>query len=102
MELLTQAQKHDLLREMPENEMHKQMKRMFDIASPDSQHYIGQGTGEFGKDLVTITDDPIRGTKVTAYVVKMGNINGAAANGLLGTINTQINQALNTPTFLKR
>lgn len=101
MELLTQAQKHNLLREMPENEMHKQMKKMFDIASPDSQHYIGQGTGEFGKDLVTITDDPIRGIKVTAYVVKMGNINGAAANGLLGTINTQINQALNTPTFFK-
>lgn len=99
MSLLTQAQKHQVLRDMPELEMHKKLKAMFDIIYPEKQIYIGQGTGEFGKDLVLIQNDALSGERVTALVVKMGDLSGSASNGMIGTINTQITQAFAVETY---
>lgn len=101
MNLLSQSQKHQILREMPEIEMHKKLKILFEKIYPKRQVYIGQGTGEFGKDLVIIENDPISGEKVTALVVKMGDLSGSASNSMVGTINTQINQAVNVGTYFK-
>lgn len=101
MNLLSQSQKHKILRDMPEVKMHEKLKILFEKIYPKRQVYIGQGTGEFGKDLVIIEDDPISGEKVTALVVKMGDLSGSASNGMVGTINTQINQAVNIGTFFK-
>lgn len=99
--LITISQKHTILKEMPELEMHKKMKALFEKIYPDKQVYIGQGSGEFGKDLVLIEKDPLSGEKVTAFVVKMGDLKGNADSGIIGTINTQINQAFNVPTYFK-
>lgn len=101
MNLLSQSQKHQILRDMPEVEMHKKLKILFEKVYPNRQVYIGQGTGEFGKDLVIIENDPISGEKVTALVVKMGDLSGSASNSMVGTINTQINQAVNIGTYFK-
>lgn len=101
MQLLTVGQKHEILREMPELEMHKKLKILFEKIFPQKQVYIGQGTGEFGKDLVIIENDPLSGEHVTAIVVKMGNLSGSADSGIIGTINTQINQAFNVGTYFK-
>lgn len=99
--LITPSQKHTLLKELPELEMHKKLKILFEKIFPNKQIYIGQGTGEFGKDLVIIECDPLSGEKVTALVVKMGDLKGNADSGIIGTINTQINQAFNVPTYFK-
>ena len=101
MSLMSLSQKHEILRNMKELEMHKKLKKLFERLFPTKQVYIGQGTGEYGKDLVIIEKDPFSGEKITALVVKMGNLNGKADNGIIGTINTQINQAFNVETFFK-
>lgn len=101
MQRISTAQKHSILRNMRENEFHKKLKVLFERMFPDKTTLIGQGTGEFGKDLVIIEKDELSGEKVTALVVKMGNLSGSASNGLVGTINTQINQAFNVPTYFK-
>lgn len=101
MNLLSQSQKHQILRDMPEVEMHKKLKILFEKIYPERQVYIGQGTGEFGKDLVIIENDPISGEKVTALVVKMGDLSGNASSNIVGTINTQISQAFNNGTYFK-
>ena len=101
MALMSLSQKHEILRNMKELEMHKKLKKLFERLFPTKQVYIGQGTGEYGKDLVIIEKDPFSGEKITALVVKMGNLNGKADNGIIGTINTQINQAFNVETFFK-
>lgn len=101
MELLTVGQKHAILREMPELEMHKKLKTLFEKMFPQKQVYIGQGVNEFGKDLVLIGSDPLSGEHVTAIVVKMGNLSGSADSGIIGTINTQILQAFNVGTYFK-
>lgn len=99
--LITLSQKHTILREIPELEMHKKLKILFEKIFPKKQIYIGQGTGEFGKDLVIIEKDPLSGEKVTALVVKMGDLKGNADSGIINTINTQINQAFKVPTYFK-
>ncbi len=101
MSLMSLSQKHEILRNMKELEMHKKLKKLFERLFPTKQVYIGQGTGEYGKDLVIIEKDPFSGEKITALVVKMGDLNGKADNGIIGTINTQINQAFNVETFFK-
>lgn len=101
MSLLSIHAKHTLLREMPELQMHKKLKILFERIYPNRQVYIGQGSGEFGKDLVIIENDPVSGRKVTALVVKMGDLKGNADNRMLSTINTQITQAFTVPTYFK-
>lgn len=101
MQLLTIGQKYEILREMPELEMHKKLKTLFSKMFPQKQIYIGQGTGEFGKDLIILENDPLSGENVTAIVVKMGNLSGSADNGIIGTINTQITQAFTVGTYFK-
>lgn len=101
MNLLTVSQKHKILRDMPEVKMHVHLKALFQKMFPNKQVYIGQGTGEFGKDLVIIEDDPLSGEKVTALVVKMGDVSGSASSGVVGTINSQITQAFTIGTHFK-
>ena len=101
MSLLSLSQKHNILRDMKELEMHKKLRNLFEKLFPSKQVYIGQGTGEFGKDLVIIEKNPFSGERVTALVVKMGDLSGKADSGIIGTINTQINQAFNVETYFK-
>jgi len=99
--LISLSQKHEILRSMRELDMHKHLKNLFIKMFPNKQVYIGQGAGEFGKDLVLIENDPLSGETVTALVVKMGDLSGNASSGIMGTINTQINQAFNAETYFK-
>ena len=101
MSLLSLSQKHNILRDMKELEMHKKLRNLFEKLFPSKQVYIGQGTGEFGKDLVIIEKNPFSGERVTALVVKMGDLSGKADSGIIGTINTQINQAFDVETYFK-
>lgn len=101
MPLISLSQKHEILKSMKELEMHKKLKILFEKIFPKKEVYIGQGTGELGKDLVIIEKDPLSGEKVTALVVKMGDLSGKADSGIIGTINTQIMQAFTTETYFK-
>ena len=76
MPLISLSQKHEILKGMRELEMHKKLKVLFEKIFPKKEVYIGQGTGELGKDLVIIERDPLSGEKVTALVVKMGDLSG--------------------------
>ncbi|WP_152055408.1 hypothetical protein [Aliarcobacter butzleri] len=82
MPLISLSQKHEILKEMRELEMHKKLKVLFEKMFPKKEIYIGQGTGELGKDLVIIERDPLSGEKVTALVVKMGDLSGKADSGV--------------------
>jgi hypothetical protein len=65
----------NILREIPEVELHPYLARMFRAMNLNWWVEVTHGDDEFGKDLVIVRDDAL-GSDVIAVVVKRGDIRG--------------------------
>jgi GTPase SAR1 family protein len=74
-EALTQDQRKQILLEIPENNLHYDLKELFVAMEPSYTVEVTQGPKELGKDLVLVRKDALT-TDVIAVVVKRGNIKG--------------------------
>ncbi len=107
----------DLLKSIPEVEMHRHLKELFQAMEPNYVVEVTHGSTEFGKDLVIVKQDKF-GSDAIGVVVKCGDIKGTTlgeVDQIKGRIKTavesgakkirevssQIEQALAHPAALK-
>jgi hypothetical protein len=74
-EALTPEQRKEILMAIPENDLHYDLKRLFEGMEPSYTIEVTQGPKELGKDLVLVRQDALA-TNVIAVVGKCGNIKG--------------------------
>lgn len=99
-EALTQDQRKEILMEIPENDLHYDLKELFVAMEPGYTVEVTQGPKELGKDLVLVRKDALT-TDVIAVVVKRGNMKGKTL-GEVDDVLGRVEVALSTKNDRKR
>ena len=93
--MISRNEREKILEGLPETDLHKHLKEMYQRQNPESSVDITHGNLELGKDLV-ITYKDAYGERSAAVVVKSGPIRGQTS-GRVDEIISQVKQAYDNP-----
>ena len=90
--LLSVSQKKDILKNMREIDMHKELVILFEkMYGPKTKVHNTHGSNEFGRDIIICQPDPIKDIN-TAVVVKMDKLSGQSLDKPILDIIGQVQQ----------
>jgi len=97
---LDKRERIKILMSFEELTIHRYLKQLFEKMYPHKIVEITHGSDEFGKDLVIVDQDIIKGYTAEAIIVVKGNIKGRTT-GPVDKIKSQVEQAFAHPAKLK-
>lgn len=101
VKLLGENRKYEILKNIEETTLHKELLQLFTTMDPDCYVEITHGIGEYGKDLVIVRSDPF-GQIVTSVVVIRGDIRTkSSGSGVIAKLKDQVGQSFIYPARLK-
>jgi len=97
---LDKRERIKILMSFEETDIHRYLKQLFEKMYPRKTVEITHGSDEYGKDLVMVEEDIIKGYAAEAIIVVKGNIKGKTT-GPVDKIKSQVEQAFAHPAKLK-